>query len=190
MDRNLLFCLERTYGRSISYPRDSTFPRVQMKRALLVWAAGITALLITITAEPLHAAAAENTSALNACSLLSTEELGRLLDSPIRRPRPGTAEKGTACRFAVGGTDSLNISLWPTTPKDFDEFKKMLADNGASLENVSGVGDAGYYWDNRIYARTGNNGVTVWLGSPAEGVDQKQRQMVLSVAKAAVNRLR
>ena len=161
-----------------------------MKRALLVYAAGITAIFITIKADPLHAAAAENTSALNACSLLSTEELGRLLDSPIKRPRPGTAEKGTACRFAVGGTDSLNISLWPTTPKDFDEFKKTLAENGMTLENVPGVGDAGYYWDNRIYARTGDQGITVWLGSPVEGVDQKQRQMVLSVAKAAVNRLR
>lgn len=74
--------------------------------------------------------------------------------------------------------------------KSFDEFKKTLADNGAVLENVSGVGDASYYWDNRIYVRTGDNGVTVWLGMSVDGVDQKQRQMVLSVAKAAVNRLR
>lgn len=161
-----------------------------MKSALLISLAGLTAILIAIRAEPTHATAAEKASVSNACTLLSTEELGRLLDSPIRRPRPGTAEKGTACRFTVGGTDTLNISLWPTTPKDFDEFKKMIADNGAILENVSGVGDAGYYWDNRLYVRTGDNGVTVWFGVPIDGVDQKQRQRVLSVAKAAVNRLR
>jgi hypothetical protein len=28
----------------------------------------------------------------------------------------------------VGGTDALNISLWPTTPKDFDEFERTLSD--------------------------------------------------------------
>jgi hypothetical protein len=161
-----------------------------MKSALLIVATGLTAILIAATAEILQAAVAEKPPVANACSLLSTEELGRLLDSPIRRPRPGTAEKGTNCRFSVGGADTLNISLWPATSKDFDEFKKTLADNGASLENVSGVGDAGYYWDNRIYVRTGDNGITVWLGTPVSDVDQKRRQMVLSVAKAAVNRLR
>ncbi|WP_173050952.1 hypothetical protein [Nitrospira sp. KM1] len=161
-----------------------------MKPSPLISLAVLTAVLIAITSEPSYAAAADKASAPNACTLLSTEELGRLLNNPIRRPRPGTAEKGTNCRFSVGGTDTLNLSLWPTTPKDFDEFKKTLADGGAILENASGVGDAAYYWDNRIYVRTGNNGVTVWLGVPVDGVSQKQRQTVLSVAKAAVSRLR
>jgi hypothetical protein len=53
---------------------------------------------------------------------------------------------------------------------------------------VSGVGDAGYYWDNRIYVPTGDNGVMVWLGLSVDGVDQKQRHMVFTVAKAAVNK--
>jgi hypothetical protein len=51
------------------------------------------------------------------------------------------------------------------------------------------VGDAGYYyWDNRIYVPTGDNGVMVWLGLSVDGVDQKQRHMVFTVAKAAVNK--
>ena len=161
-----------------------------MKPTLLIIAAGLAAIIIGMTLGMTHAATPDKTTGLNACSLLSTEELNRLFNGPVRRPRAETAEKGTACRFAVAGTNTLNISLWPTSVKSFDEFKKTLADNGAVLENVSGVGDASYYWDNRIYVRTGDNGVTVWLGMSIDGVDQKQRQMVLSVAKAAVNRLR
>ncbi|SLM48722.1 exported protein of unknown function [Nitrospira japonica] len=162
-----------------------------MKPLLLMTAAGLIAIFTAMQGEPSHAAAAEKKpSEPNACSLLSIEELGRLLGSPIRRPRPDTAEKGTACRFSVGGTDTLNISLWPTTPKSFDEFKKTLSDGGARLENVAGVGDAGYYWDTRIYVRTGDNGVTVWFGVSVDGVNQKRRQQVFSVAQAAVNRLR
>lgn len=164
--------------------------RLAPKPVLLLCMAGLTAVSIAMTAEFSHPAAADKASTPNACSLLSTEELGRLLGNPVRRPRPGTAEQGTTCRFAVGGTNNLNMSLWPTTPKDFDEFKKTLADNGAILENVSGVGEAGYYWDNRIYVRTGDNGVRVWFGVPVDGVDQQQRHTVISVAKAAVNRLR
>ncbi|MGC4098034.1 MAG: hypothetical protein QM706_13040 [Nitrospira sp.] len=161
-----------------------------MKPALLISMAGLAAILIAATAAPMHAAPADTASVPNACTLLSTEELGRLLDNPIRRPRPGTAEKGTTCRFAVGATDTLNISIWPTTPKDFDAFKKILADDGVKLDNISGVGDEGYYWDNRLYVRAGDKGITVWFGVPAGGVDQKQRKTVFSVANAAVNRLR
>src|SRR5688572_5091456 len=121
--------------------------------SMRVFILAASALVVECTSA--NAASSRKSTEIDACSLLSTEELSRILGSPVRRPRPGTAQEGTTCRFGVGGTDTLNISLWPTTQNNFAEFKKTLAEGGAKLEDLSGTGDAGFYWENRIYVLAG-----------------------------------
>lgn len=150
------------------------------------WAIAFGALAVSPLA---HAATSAARPTVDACTLLSLQELSQIVGSTVRRPRPDTAQAGTACRFSTT-TDTLNITLWPTTPKEFDEFRKTLAESGATLESATGVGDAAFYWNNRIYVRVGNHGLTVWLGTPTDGVEQKRRQLVLAVAKAGAAKLR
>jgi hypothetical protein len=125
----------------------------------------------------------------HACALLSTEEIAQIVGERVRKPRPDTAQEGTACRFPMA-METLSISLWPTDAKSFDEFRKTLAASGAKLESTSGVGDVAYFWDDRIYVRVGTHGLTVWLGAPQDGSDPKRRQTVVAVAKAGVAKLR
>jgi hypothetical protein len=87
------------------------------KPTLLITGARLAAMVIGMTLNMTHAASPDKTTGINACSLLSTEELSRLFNGPVRRPRAETAEKGTACQFAVAGANTLNIPLWPTSVK-------------------------------------------------------------------------
>jgi hypothetical protein len=147
---------------------------------LTLGAAGISAGLFA-TATPAQAP--------DACTLLSTEEIAQIIGKPVRKPRPDTAQEGTACRFPMA-METLNISLWPTDAKRFDAFRKTLAENGATLESTSGVGDVAYFWNDRIYVRVGNHGLTVFLGAPQDASDPERRQTVVAVAKAGVAKLR
>jgi hypothetical protein len=53
-------------------------------------------------------AAATTTYAADACTLLTTEEIAQIVGERVRKPRPDTAQEGTACRFPMV-TDTLSI---------------------------------------------------------------------------------
>ena len=142
-----------------------------------------------ILSASLLLAHATTVQAADACTLLTTQEIAQIVGTPVRKARPETAQEGTACRFPMA-MDTLNISLWPTDAKNFEEFRKTLAESGATLENASGVGDAAYFWDDRIYVRVGDQGLTVWLGTPRDGSDPERRRTVVAVANAGVAKLR
>jgi hypothetical protein len=125
----------------------------------------------------------------DACTLLTSEEIATIVAERVRKARPQTAQEGTACAFPMA-SGNLNISLWPTDARKFDEFRKTLTEAGARLESTSGVGDAAYFWDDRIYVRVGNQGLTIWHGAPQDGVDTRRRNMVVAVAKAGIAKLR
>lgn len=124
----------------------------------------------------------------DACTLLSSDEIAQILGQRVGTPRPDIAEEGTACRFP-GATESVVITLWPTDARGFEEARGTLNDSGAKLESASNIGDAAYFWDDRIYVRKGTQALTVFL-SDADGVsDPQRRETVIAIAKAGLAKL-
>ena len=124
-----------------------------------------------------------------ACSLLSVEELEKTLGRQFGRSRQRQEQSGTSCRFTAGAGGSITVSVAASSKADFDHFRKLLADEGAKPEVVSGVGDDAYYWDNRIYVRVGSRGMTIWNGEPQQSAE-KLRSEVLTLAKILAPKLR
>jgi hypothetical protein len=129
-------------------------------------------------------------AALEACGLFTVEEAGKALSRKFSRTRQSQEQSGTTCRFqgAAGGT--INLSLNPSSSKkEFDDFRKLLTDQGEKLEPVAGLGDDAYYWGRRINVRVGNRAFTIWNGEPSQPVD-KVKSDVLTLAKLTVPKLR
>ena len=71
----------------------------------------------------------------------------------------------------------------------WDAWMKELRDAGAKLEPVAGVGDGANFWDDRLYAHTGNYEVSV--NSSLDGVQQaKTRANAIALAKAMIPKLK
>jgi hypothetical protein len=129
-------------------------------------------------------------AASDACAVLPPDEVGKALGVKISRARPSQEQAGTACRYQGGMMGSINFSLNPSTSKkDFDEFRKLLVDQGEKPEPVAGVGDDAYFWGTRIYARVGNRSLAIWNGEPSVPAAKVKGDM-LALAKVAVQKLR
>lgn len=124
-----------------------------------------------------------------ACSLLSVEELEKTLGRQFGRSRQRQEQSGTSCRFTAGAGGSITVSVAASSKADFDQFRKLLADQGDKPAAVSGVGDDAYYWDNRIYVRVGSRAITIWNGEPQQSAE-KLRGEVLMLAKVLAPKLR
>jgi hypothetical protein len=129
--------------------------------------------------------------AADACALITTEDVtaatGRK-DFGHARPKDG----GTSCRYA---SSRGSVTVWVVesqTRKDFDGFHKLLADQGKRVEEVSGVGDAAYFWDDRLYVQVGTHGLTVQVAAnelqPA--APGATRPAVIALARKGADRLR
>ena len=70
------------------------------------------------------------TAAPEACSLLSVEELEKALGRPFGRSRQRQEQSGTSCRFTAGAGGSITVSVATTSKADFDQFRKLLTDEG------------------------------------------------------------
>jgi len=124
-----------------------------------------------------------------ACSLLSVEELEKALGRPFGSSRQRQEQSGTSCRFTAGAGGSITVSVAATSKADFDQFRKLLTDEGKKPEAVSGVGDDAYYWDARIYVRVGSRSMAIWNGEPKQPAD-KLRGEALTLAKLLAPKLR
>jgi hypothetical protein len=144
-------------------------------------------IAVLVAFIPTQSRAADSPALPDACSLFSIEELGTLLDTRVRRGRPDTAEQGTSCRFTLPA-ETLTISLWPTTPHEFDAFRQTLADSGVELEAAAALGDSAYYWDNRLYVRRAHQGLTIQLGDVTQA-DPERRRKLQAIARAALAKL-
>lgn len=129
------------------------------------------------------------TTVPEACSLLSVEELEKTLGRQFGRSRQRQEQSGTSCRFTAGAGGSITVSVAASSKADFEQFRKLLADQGNKPAAVSGVGDAAYYWDNRIYVLVGSRTMTIWNGEPQQPAE-KLRGEVLALAKALAPKLR
>jgi len=124
-----------------------------------------------------------------ACSLLSVEELEKALGRQFGRSRQRQEQSGTSCRFTAGTGGSITVSVAASSKADFDQFRKLLADQGNKPAPVSGVGDDAYYWDDRIYVRVGSRAISIWNGEPQQSAE-KRRAEVLTLAKVLAPKLR
>jgi hypothetical protein len=127
--------------------------------------------------------------ALDACTVLTLQELSSAAGVAVQRPRPDSAPEGdSVCRFRAG-TDTLTLAIGADNRANFDELRKLLVDQGNSVEPVSGVGTAAYFWDNRIYVLAGTRSFSVQVGEAAP-VSAKHRQMAQAVARLVAAKVR
>jgi hypothetical protein len=145
------------------------------------------ALLLSLVLLP----AAPAARAADACALVTIEDVkaatGRE-DFGRARPKDG----GTSCRYA---SSRGSVTVWVVesrTRKDFDGFRQLLADQGKAVEDVRGVGDAAYFWDDRLYVQVGTRGLTVQVAANElqPGGPGATRPAVLALARKGVDRLR
>ena len=148
--------------------------------------------LAAVTALPLAVTHAQ-TSVPDACAVISPAEVTTILGrKDFGKPR---AEKGpgpgeSSCRFPGRVQSGVTISLSPTTSADFDEFRKLLVEQGEKPEAVRDVGDAAYFWHpGRIYVRTGRTMITVSF-SNENTVNEKMKQDLLALARAVMTKLK
>ena len=156
-----------------------------MRQCLSLWIA-----LAAVTSATLVARA--QTSVPEACSVISLAEVTKILGREnFGKPRPetGGAPGESSCRFAARGQSGLTVSLSPTTRSNFDEFRKLLVEQGEKPEAAAGVGDAAYFWHpGRVYVLTGRTMITVSLSNET-AVSEKMKQDLLALARAVMSKL-
>jgi len=128
-----------------------------------------------------------------ACAVISPAQLTTILGrkdfgAPRSERGPGPGE--SSCSFPGRVQSGVTVSLSPTTRADFDEFMKLLLEQGEKAEAVTGVGDAAYFWHpGRIYVLTGRTMITVSFSNETNA-NEKMRQDLLSLARAVSTNLK
>jgi hypothetical protein len=148
--------------------------------------------LTVVASVPVRVADAQ-TSLPEACTVISLEEVTTILGRKnFGKPRPekGAAPGESSCQFAARGQSGVAVSLSPTTRANFEEFRKLLVEQGEKPEAVTGVGDAAYFWHpGRVYVLTGRTMITVSLSNET-GVSEKMKQDLLALARAVMSKLK
>ncbi|MGE0360093.1 MAG: hypothetical protein AB7R67_05155 [Vicinamibacterales bacterium] len=147
-------------------------------------ASGLVLVSVLSGAAP---AVAGQAAARDACTVLTLAELSAAAGVTVQRPRPTSAPDGSTCRFRAG-TETLTLAIAPGTRADFDAFRKLLGDEGKTVEPVAGIGVAAYFWDNRIYALAGAHSFSVQVGEFAPA-NPARRQQARAVAAAVAAKL-
>ena len=118
-----------------------------------------------------------------------TTILGRT-DFGKPRPEKGAAPGESSCHFSGRVQSGLTISLSPTTKANFDDFRKLLVEQGEKPEAVTGIGDSAYFWNpGRIYVLTGRTMITVSFSEQSRA-DEKSKQDLLALARAVIGKLK
>ena len=133
------------------------------------------------------------TSLPDACAVISAADVTTILGrKDFGKPRsekgPGPGE--SSCRFPGRVQSGVSIALGPTTRANFDEFRKLLVNQGEKPEAVTGVGDSAYFWHpGRVYVLAGQTMITVSLSNET-GVNEKMKQDLLALARAVLTKLK
>jgi hypothetical protein len=147
-------------------------------------------ILLLLLAAASTACAEAAATAVDPCSLLTREEITAAVKRPDL-PRGKRREEGLCFYSSARGS----VSVWAASARskaDFDGFRRLLENQGQNIESVSGIGDAAYFWDDRLYARVGTDTFTIQVSanplqpSPPGAV----RPVVLSLARLASVKLR
>jgi hypothetical protein len=148
--------------------------------------------LVAMTWLPMPVTYAQ-TGLPDACSVMSPAELTTILgrkDFGKPRPEKGPGDGESVCRFPGRVQSGVSIALSPTTKLTFDEFRKLLVEQGEKPEAVTGVGDAAYFWHpGRIYVLTGRTMLTVSFSNETS-VNDKMKQDLVALARAVMPKLK
>lgn len=123
----------------------------------------------------------------DACTLLSPAEIAQATGERVGEPDRVSTNEGTTCRFSVS-SEHIRIAMWPTHEQSFEDLRETL-ELGGKTETVADVGDAAFFWEERIYARKGRQGVTVYFTGLRDEPDPQRRAAAASVARAAFAKL-
>lgn len=149
--------------------------------------------LAAVASVPVQVAHAQ-TSVPEACAVISLAEVTTIIGRrDVGKPRPekGAAPGESSCSFPGRGQSGVTVSLSPTARADFDEFRKLLVEQGEKPEAVTGIGDAAYFWHpGRVYVLTGRTMITVSFSNETGGVNEKMKQDLLALARAVVAKLK
>ena len=148
--------------------------------------------LVAVASVPRHLAHAQ-ANVPEACSVIALEEVTTILgrkDFGKPRAEKGAAPGESSCSFPGRVQSGVTVSLSPTTRANFDEFRKLLVEQGEKPEAATGVGDAAYFWHpGRVYVLTGRTMITVSF-SNATTVSEKMNQDLLALARAVMAKLK
>jgi hypothetical protein len=125
-----------------------------------------------------------------ACALFTLEEAGKATGRVFRRARPDKGPGGTMCDLIGGTGGTINIALSPSSSKkNFDDFRKLLVEQGEKVEPVPGLGDEAFYWGDRIHVRIGTR-LLVFFNGDSSQPSARVRQEILALARLGVTKLK
>jgi hypothetical protein len=155
----------------------------------MTYRAGLLAAVLSLLGGEPAVNGALHAQAVDACTVLTLQELSSAAGVSVQRPRPDSAPEGDSiCRFRAG-TDTLTLAIGRSTRANFDELRQLLIEEKNSVVPVNGVGIAAYFWDNRIYVFAGTRSFSVQVGEAAP-VSAKHQQMAQAVATLVAAKLK
>ena len=150
------------------------------------------ALLFTVGVSMIGDAAQQQkpSGGIDVCAVLPRDEASKILGVTVRtRPR-ARPEGTTECRYSGGLDLTITVVVGGSLPKaKWDASMKELRAAGAVLEPVTGVGDGANFWDDRLYAHTGDYEVVVSTSAEPGAVSATTRKNAVALAKAIIAKL-
>lgn len=154
-----------------------------------IWVA--VAFVVGLAGAGMAGASPQTAPIVEVCSVLPAAEVARILDRSVRRARPTKRADApaTECDYFLG-LATISVVVGANVPKPrWDESMNILRTSGATLTPAPGIGDGAFFWDDRLYAHTGNYEITVST-TPAPGADAtRTRQDAVALAKAVIARI-
>jgi len=128
---------------------------------------------------------------IDACTLVSKEDvvaaLGRA-DFSAGKSKDG----GMNCRFA-SSRGSVTVYSQAAPRSQWDELKATLVRENKTIADLPGIGDAAYYWEQRLYVYRRDREVTIHISphgmSPTAEDNEKDKASALALAKIVVGKL-
>jgi hypothetical protein len=72
----------------------------------------------------------------------------------------------------------------------WDENMKVLRSNGVQLDPAPGVGDGGFFWDDRLYTHTADYEISISSSNMVGADAAKTRANAMALAQALIPKLK
>jgi hypothetical protein len=110
------------------------------------------------SAAPSAAPAQSPPKSTDPCTFLTETDLESAVGYVFTTGKPTQGEP--SCTFTATSGDSVIVAI-PTASVSDAEFNSWKQMAGADAEPVSGIGDAAYFWNSRLYIRSGTRTATI-----------------------------
>jgi hypothetical protein len=159
----------------------------------LIWAIAVTCAL------PRSVLVAQS-STVDACSVLTREEITTLVGQDPGPPSPGGNRRPdvTNCYWQAtspAGSVVLYAAVDPREPKGLG--LQQILKHGKKAHAVSGLGDDAFFVEEpggipsgNLYVRVGHYRISIWRQAPPTGTAESVLPTLITLAKAAIPKLR